>query len=353
MLRISLITMTTGLALFAATTSFAADQFTYRAGQAYMKSAASNHTECETQCRGDAACRGWNFVRPNPRSRSGICEFNARKAVPVSSPVSISGEINTGVDALMSHAVPIAGMGGNTVRVGTPIVPNRQIPKRRIAAPQMATAPRTGQQRRVVKRMPIPAARQVPTSATYKRTLPAGKDVRTPRVYGGEAPRIQAKPQANIQPRSLQERPMQKRQMTRQQIYQEQMRAAQQRAARQQAPRQQVQMQAPQMQAPRMPQQNPYAQNPYTPNPYAQQMPPQAQIQARPQAQIAPNQASLYGSLHDDLTQNMTPVPRPQTAPDHIENADAPVSTSRAVPTKPVQAEPIGYPAIPGLAGGG
>lgn len=399
MRRISMMTTTFGLALLVSSTGFAADQYTYRAGQVYMKASADNHTECEAQCRGDAACRGWNFIRPNPRSRSGICEFNARKAAPVSSPISISGEINTGIDALMSHAVPLTGnmagnMRSNTVRVGTPIVPKREIPKRRIAAtPQMAAVPTPGA-RRIVKRLPVPGLQKVPTSADYKRTIPAQtararQDVRAPRVYGGEAPRIQARPQTRQQPipqpqqqRTRQQQPqqmglqqlqrdlvqpreMQKRQMTREQIYREQMLAAQRQMAERQAEQAQnnAQQQIPQ---PSQYAPNPYAPNSYAPNPYAQpypqqmrrQAPQQAPImQAPPQAQMmpapmAPNQASLYGSLHDDLTQNMTSVPRPQTAPDQMGNADAPVSTSRAAPVQPVQSAPIGYPAIPGLAGG-
>lgn len=333
MRRIALVTSTFGLALLTSTVGFAADNYTYRAGQVYLKTAAMDYSQCEAQCRGDAACRGWNFVRPNPRSRSGICEFNARKAVPVSSPVSMSGEINTGVDALMSHAVPLTEMQGHTVRVGTPIVPKREIPKRRIAAPKMATAPIAGHQRRIVRRMPIPAAGQIPTAADYKRTLPAQKpDVRTPRIYGGEAPKVQAQPQ---------QRPMQKRPMTREQIYREQMLAAQKRAALQAAPQQRM----PQLFAPQ-----PYPQGPM---PSQAQMPPQAPVkQAPPQAQMMPVTPSLYGSLHDDLTKNMTPVPRPQTAPDQPENPDAPLSTTRAVPTEPVQAEPLASPAISGLAGG-
>lgn len=367
---ISLATLAVG------TVGSAADQYTYRAGQAYLKVAASDHTQCETQCRGDAACRGWNFVRPNPRSRSGICEFNARKAVPVSSPVSISGEINTGVDALMSHAVPFTGMGGSTVRVGTPIVPKREIPKRRIVAPKMATAPaqntQRGQQKRIVKRMPVPTAGQIPTSADYRRTIPAAKPyVRTPRVYGGVAPKAQPQ-QSQPQPNQTQTRQMQKRQMTQQQIYRDQMLAAQRRAPQQRMPQQRMPQQPfqqpvqqrtlqqfaqqPYPQAPVMPQQASQMQAPQVPQQMQQQArpqtPPQTHPQTPPSPQMMPGAPSLYGSLHDDLTQNMTPVPRPQTAPDQAANPDAPLSTSRAVPTEPVQAEPLGYPAIPGLAGG-
>ncbi len=350
MRRISIITTTLALALLTPTTSNAADQYTYRAGQAYMKSAASNHLECEAQCRGDAACRGWNFVRPSPRSRSGICEFNARKAVPVSSPVSISGEINTGVDALMSHAVPLTNRGGNTVRVGTPIVPKRVIPKRRITAAKVVNAPAPAT-RRIVKRMPVPGAAQAAAPADYKRPMPAQRavapiDVRAKRgLRMPQQPMQQPRHQIGLQ--QLQTGPIISRQITRAQIYREQMQAAQIRDA-QRAGGAQTQITARQ----NLPQPNIYA-----PSQNIQTQPQQVRqqlAQQAPQQLPAPtqSQASLYGSLHDDLTQNMTVVPRPQTAPDQIENPDAPVSTSRAVPTKPVQAKPLGYPAIPGLAGG-
>ena len=389
MRRFSIVAATFGVALLSTSiSSFAADQYTYRAGQAYLKSAAGNHTECEAQCRGDAACRGWNFVRPNPRSRTGICEFNARKAVPVSSPISISGEISTSVDPLMSHAVPQIGrMTGNTVRVGTPIMPNREIPKRRIAKRQMAATPSAANQarqnpKRIVRRLPIPATgqnpAQSPVQAAYKRTLPAqNSDVRTPRVYGSlvapttkpnlphQMPQIQA-PQRQA-PQQQAARP----QMTPMQAYRQQMLDVQRRGVEQMRQRQQQQVQQQAMRSPRMPQNfAPQGQMPsrgqnrapqqFAPRPIPQQMGPQ---QMGPQQMMRqPN--SLYGSLHDDLTIGMTPVPRPQTAPDSAANPDTPLATSRAVPTKPVNTEALqmpakkpakrtgGYPAIPGLAGG-
>lgn len=297
--------------------SFAADQYAYRAGQPYLKITANSHTECEAQCRGDAACRGWNFIRPNPRSRSGICEFNARKAIPVSSPISISGEINTRVDPLMSRAVPMAN--GNTVRVGTPIMP---------------------------KPAPSRAASKLPANMITRITQPVLSEtiIRAP-IPAGFKPISEV----NLQPFTG---PIRPRSMTREQIYREQALAAQKRAAEQAQTRaQQAQNSAvivnrpPQQFVPTMLQ-----------APRAPQVPQTLQI---PRVQIppmiptaAPNQQSLYGSLHDDLTQNMTPVPRSQTAPDQVNNPDAPLATSRAIPVIPVQAGQLGYPAVPGLAGG-
>ena len=291
--------------------SFAADQYAYRAGQPYLKITANSHTECEAQCRGDAACRGWNFIRPNPRSRSGICEFNARQAAPVSSPISISGEINTRVDPLMSRAVPMAN--GNTVRVGTPIMP-KPAPSRAVSKPPVNMITRITQ--------PVPA------ETIIRAPIPVG---------------FKPVSEVNLRPFTG---PIRPRSMTREQIYREQAQAAQKRAAGQAQTRaQQDQNRAvmvnrpPQQFVPTM------LQTPRTPQIPRVQMPPMIPT-------AAPNQQSLYGSLHDDLTQNMTPVPRPQTAPDQISNPDAPLATSRAMPVIPVQAGQLGSPAVPGLAGG-
>lgn len=290
--------------------SFATDQYAYRAGQPYLKITANNHTECEAQCRGDASCRGWNFIRPNPRSRSGICEFNVRQAAPVASPISISGEINTRVDQVMNRAVPMAG--GNIVRVGTPIV-SKLAPSRAASKPPV----------NVITRVTQP----VLSETIIRAPIPAG---------------FKPISEVNLRPFTG---PIRPRSMTREQIYREAL-AAQKRAARQAQTRaQQVQNRA--AMANRPPQQFMPAmlQTPRTPQIPRVQMPPMIPT-------AAPNQQSLYGSLHDDLTQNMTPVPRPQTAPDQVNNPDAPLATSRAIPVIPVQAGQLGYPAVPGLAGG-
>ena len=295
--------------------SFAADQYAYRAGQPYLKITANSHTECEAQCRGDAACRGWNFIRPNPRSRSGICEFNARQAAPVSSPISISGEINTRVDPLMSRAVPMAN--GNTVRVGTPIM-SKPAPSRAVSKPPVNMITRVTQ--------------PVLSDTIIRAPIPAG-----------------FKPISEVNLRPL-TGPIRPRSMTREQIYRERALAAQKRAAEQAQIRAQQQAQNRAVMVNRSPQQ-------FAPTmlqaPRAPQIPQIPRVQIPPMIPTAtPNQQSLYGSLHDDLTQNMTPVPRPQTAPDQVSNPDAPLATSRAIPVIPVQAGQLGYPAVPGLAGG-
>ncbi len=297
------------------TVSFAADKFAYRAGQPYMKSTAAHFGECEAQCRGDAACRGWNFIKPNPRSRSGICEFNARIAAAVANPISISGENSTSIDQVLSRAVPITS--GNTVRVGTPIMPIPAVSKRAIRAQQVNTP------QRVIKKLPVENVIRAPIPAGYKPIT-----------------------QSRLQPFTG---PVIPRPMTRQQIYKEQKVAAQKRTATQEKIQAQSQNQALVNLPAKV--QMPQAQYPVN----AQIRPAQPIIQRKvqtPPVPIMPIEASsrqsLYGSLHDDLTQNMTTVPRPQAIPDRLNNPDAPIATNRGVPVVPVQAVPLGYPAIAG-----
>jgi len=300
-------------------------------------------------------------MRPNLGSRSGICEFNARKARAQSSLVSISGEINTGVDAVLRYAVPTQG---RTVRVGTPIVPNRQIPKRNLPAERPEIKPQNPAQsappkptvKQRVERLPIPQAKYIPTPANHQAPL-----LSPPRPYPPQiSQRPQALPRTQIAPANPGTQNLE-RQFYRQQMLVAQRRAAEQAYARNYAPPQ-------------------FQRGYYSPQPQAQQPQPQQYQVGRPQTpapvRMAPAQAnrpqmnrpqaygpqpqSLYGSLHDDLTKNMTPVPRPQTAPDYIDNPDAPLSTSRslnrsgsrATPPTPVETAPLERPAFAELAGG-
>jgi|GEM_PF-1689958 len=340
----------------------AADQNTYRAGQPYLKTSAANYGQCEQQCRGDAACRGWNFIRPNPRSASGICEFNARLAAPTQSPISVSGIISTSIDPLMSRAIPA---GTNTVRIGAPTI------TKRAAAPQ-------NKRPTIVRRQPVPTARQAirPTSHTRpQQTRPqqarpqqTRQDVLKPRIYGGtpqqaRAPQAQPKQNTAAQPASSS--------LTPEQSYYRDQYLAQKRAQEEQIKRRQASIPPRRAISPQgrpAPQQRPMQQRPMmqqrpAPSQRSAQMPaqmiaprgpqqlPRPQMQA-PQGQQGPaSPALLYGSLHDDLTANMTAVPRPQTAPDNTKNPDAPLATSRAVPTEIIEVAPIS-PALPSLAGG-
>lgn len=92
--------------------AFAADLGTYRPGSPYHSVIAPGADVCENQCAGDAQCRGWNYVKVNPRA-PGVCEFNAKPASPIESSISISGE----GASLIAPNVSIGST--NTVRVGT------------------------------------------------------------------------------------------------------------------------------------------------------------------------------------------------------------------------------------------
>lgn len=298
--------------------SYATEFNTYRAGQPYQKITAINYKQCAAQCRGDAACRGWNFIKPNKAARSGICEFNARLANPIPSPVSVSGEIITDADAMLSKAVP--SQSSHTIRVGTPIV----APKRKV---------------RKIIRKPIPQAKSAKPTA-YK------------------APRTQLSQNSrqainkNINPQMAVRKNLVTR-LSREQVYQRHLKAAQRRLIQNQANINQAKhAQAPRPSAIANYQQN-QVQKPVAPQIKAPQIgskqatPMQAGNAQQQAANFAPQ--SLYGSLNDDLTKNMTPVPRPQTAPDRPDDPDAPISTVKPAPVTPVKSEVL-IPA--GLAGG-
>lgn len=311
---------TTSILMFNGSIANAADQNTYRPGTAYLKTVATHYGQCEQQCRGDAACRSWNFVRPNAGAASGICEFNSRMVNPVTSSVSMSGTISSNIDPLMSHAI---AAGTNTIRVGTPTI---------IRTPKVKTQQNSNRQQRqaqsaqkmpntrktIVKRQPVPEQR-VPQRTKYTQPIAPKTGKLTPQqAYYRQQYLAQKQYQADMQ---RQQRLMQQQNtqapIQRRQVPQPQMRA---------------QMQTP-LQARR-----PIAYQ------RSQQYSPQSMPQQGPQG--------LYGSLHDDLTQNMTSVPRPQTAPDNIANPNAPMATSRVIPTVPVQTIPMTNSAMPGLAGG-
>ncbi len=343
--------------------SYGAEQNTYRAGQPYMKTQAQTHVQCEQYCRGDAGCKGWNFIRTNPRNQFGICELNGRKVLAQSSPVSISGEMNSYAVNRPNHTIP---KQGRTVRVGTPIVPRRvsrnvprteirggalkhnsvaahpqinmqmpqntptakkQIPEQ-IQEPMLAQTSRWAQnrERQIYRKQMLAAqrhaqeqsysknfgAKHVGTRSVGVRSVGAGLSRQTfvPLSQRGFIPQLNFPTQASVQTHV------------------------------------QAHTNVPQNLAPAT-------------LPNLMTAPPP--IKAPPVAATKPvsrpvfQQPSLYGSLHDDLvdlTQNMTSVPRPQTAPDRVDNPDAPLSTSRAIPTKPVKVIALERPEISQLAGG-
>ncbi len=322
-----------------ANTAQAAEINTYRPGQPYQKIAAGDYRQCEAQCKGDAACRGWNFVRPNINAKSGICEFNSRFAAPVLSPLSISAEIRTSVDNVLSRAVP--SKSANTIRIGTPIVA-----RAKPANPRQKTA-------RKIIRKPLPFA-QRPTKAIHKTPKPAI---------------MQNRRAQNQNNKKLLTR------LSREQVYKRHLLAAQRRATQNMdlsARNNQNLMPRPGKQIPdsrqNLPASQNFAQKQITNTAKApkmsqamqrtmqqtmqQTMPAPAIPQSYPQiGQKADN--SLYGSLYDDLTK-LTPVPRPETAPDNPDDPDAPISTVRPAPTTPITVTPVkNETLIPaGLAGG-
>ncbi len=403
--------------------AFAADQNTYRAGSAYLKTIAPSHQQCAVQCQGDAACRSWNFVRPNAGSVSGVCEFNNRSAIAIKSPNSMSGIMHTNVDPMMSRA--IEGRT-NTIRVGSPAAPQSR-----------AIVQRRGQ--RIVKREPVSPQNRNIKPAMHTRPdaprniAPQRLQEQRPRRQQGPKPQEQQRKEPNPQQRATRQQKQQQRIRFKNQQQQNQKQAAergktpnnmapnQKRLAAQQASlkkqdarpdtqppltpeqeyyrdqylahleqkkeslkaRGQQTMRPPQQRAPQMPmqqqrhapmpqqkrpapmpmqktmqQQRPMPQQkplqkPMMPNMQRPQMPNPQQQAALRQQQAMRQQQRLYGSLHDDLTQNMTPVSRPQTAPDDLSNQNAPLATSRARPNIPVQRAPLNRPAIAaGLAGG-
>ena len=111
--------------------AFAADLGTYRPGTPYSSTVAGGADVCESHCAGDAQCRGWNYVKPNPRA-AGICEFLSSVSTPIASSVSISGE-NQSVGSFSSR---VTQGRTNTVRVGTQVAPPRNTVSVGRAAPR-------------------------------------------------------------------------------------------------------------------------------------------------------------------------------------------------------------------------
>ena len=114
-MRLTLLSCTAALL---AAPAFAADLGTYRPGTPYHSVIVPTANVCESQCDGDAQCRGWNYVKAAPKA-PGVCEFQSVVSEPISSAISISGVSNSA--APMSTRV-IEG-NTNTIRVGTTVTP--------------------------------------------------------------------------------------------------------------------------------------------------------------------------------------------------------------------------------------
>ncbi len=131
--------------------AFAADLGTYRPGTPYNSSVAAGADVCDSQCAGDAQCRGWNYVKPNPQA-PGVCEYLSTVSAPISSQISISGENISAAP----YSPRVTSGGTNTIRVGTQVArPTNTVsvgqtpPARRVvrqAVPQRATAQRASTQ---------------------------------------------------------------------------------------------------------------------------------------------------------------------------------------------------------------
>jgi len=367
--------------------AFAADLGTYRPGSPYHSVVAPGADVCDSHCAGDAQCKGWNYVKVNPRA-PGVCEFNAKAVSPIESAISISGA--GGVSA----APNLLQGNTNTVRVGTTVT---QKPRSRTV-----TVGKTPLGRRIV-RDAVP--QRVQPSKTVARSPVTGGSLTAQQnkyrqATGHVAPQArqpQVRPQGYPQARQQQPRPQQ--QAARPQIRQQNFGPQGQRLLRDpriQAPQPQrgQQRQAPRFQhnldgAPRAPQ-NQYArpqqqrpqgvqgrqaprqqssapqgrppigvpiggqkqtQRRTAPIPQQKAMPrgsvndpvthsngaQRVQAAAQRQAQLSYEQAqqSLFGSLNDDVQ-----APRPLTfAPI---DPNAPIPTSQARPTQPVSEGTLG-----------
>ena len=356
--------------------AFAADLGTYRPGSPYHSVVAPGADVCESHCSGDAQCKGWNYVKVNPRA-PGVCEFNAKSVSPIESAISISGPGG------MSAAPNLMQGNTNTIRVGT--------------------SPRTAPRSSTVSVGQRPSGRRVVRQAIPQRVQPAQAVSRRP-VQGGSLTSQQNKYRAATghsapQARQPQTRKAARPQMRQQQIAPTQMKQQGQRLMRDpriQAPQQrqlgprfqhnldgaparpQNMMAKPNMQRPQQGQQAPQqqthapqgrppigvpiqgqqqqAQRRTAPVPQQRAIPrgtvndpvthangaQRVQAAAQRQAAMTYEQAqqSLFGSLNDDVQ-----APSPMMAPPADPNA--PIPTSQRRPTQPVSQGTLGALAGP------
>lgn len=137
-----------------ASLALAADLGQYRPGSPYQSVIAQSADICESHCAGDAQCRSWNYVQPNP-NMAGVCEFNATNASPVPSSVSISGTNSFGHETAGTHFNDRLVAGGtNTIRVGA-----------QPAAAQRSAVREPKSNRRIV-REPVPNNIKAQTAST-------------------------------------------------------------------------------------------------------------------------------------------------------------------------------------------
>ena len=163
--------------------AFAADLGTYRLGTPYHSVVAPGADVCDSQCAGDAQCRGWNYVKANPRA-PGICEFMSSISTPIASQLSISGENMSAA----SYASRVTLGATNTIRVGTQVSQNTN----RVQVGQSPTG------RRIVRQAP-PTQRIVPQQASTKPVDTMSLTAQQNRYRQGFAHNAQTPVQAPVQ----------------------------------------------------------------------------------------------------------------------------------------------------------
>lgn len=330
----------------------AADLGTYRPGTTYSSGVAAGADVCEYQCAGDAQCRGWNYVKPNPRA-SGVCEFLSSVSTPIASQISISGE---GV-SLRPDSSRITTGSTNTVRVGTqpqpvsrPSTTRQPSPTRRVVresvpqrvAPQ-ATSTRklenmslTEQQNRFRQAAPVqqPQAQRPQIQQRQQQQAPAFRPI----LDGSVPVRPQAAPTQQAYPPQQQRPHYQPRPQ-----YNPQAMAAPQQQRRVTGPRRVQQPPQFNRHAPAAPQATDGRPPIGQPIPTSASMQRRSVIDSQPAltqtnspVALASAQASrsLYGKLHDDVP------PQTRRAP-NATPAQAQIPAANAAPTLPVTTEPM------------
>lgn len=317
-MRIAVLTL---LASVAAAPAFAADLGTYRPGTPYHSAIVPGSDVCESQCSGDARCRGWNYVKAAPTA-PGVCEFQSQVGAPVSSAISISG-VN-GSAGLMSSRI-VSG-NTNTVRVGTRVEPK-------------PVAMETAAQRRRIVREPVPQAAPRPQMPATS-AMPQYQPYPTPSSQGQAPVRFSPMLGGPSGSRSAPQGYAPAPQPT--QIMQRQSRGPA-RQDRRAAPRQLVPTMAaaPMMDRPMSTGRPPIGQTIQPPANYIAPTPPQSAAMPRASAAnpVGFDQASqsLYGSLNDDVR-----IPAANGAVPSDPNA--PIQMSRSRPVAPVSVGPLALP---------
>jgi len=294
----------------------AVDYNSYRPGYPYLTTPASTPAQCEQQCRGDAMCKSWNFVTINAPARKAVCEYNAKSVEPVPSAISISG---TNVSAWSSNRLVPAGH--RTTRVGNIPAP-KPTSTTRVQRVGLANTRSAQPAKRVIARQPrnpqslqhsldaniaAPGFRPQTQKAVSAPANPAFKpllDTSAPIMNGSTQPRAQQQ-QSDYQMDSTG-----------------------------------ITIPSPQIQQ-------------YEQVPASAATPPSLNSVAAPppsnnnQAPIkgsgidrslagAPNPASLYGSLYDDVK-----IPRTLSTEDLMADPDSPIPTVSSVPISYVSENPL------------